>query len=245
MKKKPGRPRTAPAEVFSTEESQLRCPKGHRLPHRTNQGTCTPVHCAGSASGKGNRRPRVVENGYKGKFTEIGRMGGVAKKSRSLALQAISTEADAVIDTMIPETVPGYKEARAAAKMQKGEEIVRLANGIGRWAAMRAFFKVPEGLVGEKAEEWVQQRSMMLSVDALAELERQLKLGDDTQRREAARDILDMTGQRKKAEAAQATPVFILQNVPGQTLPPWAQRVVEGDTKKKELEAGSAQVNSR
>lgn len=28
-----------------------RCPKNHALPHRTNRGNCTPLFCAGSASG--------------------------------------------------------------------------------------------------------------------------------------------------------------------------------------------------
>jgi hypothetical protein len=174
-------------------------------------------------------------------------MGGEAKKANSAIMKEVSAQADMVIDSMIPESVPGYKEARESAKMVKGEEIARMAQSLGRWAAMKAYFKTPEGLEGEKAEEYVQQKAMMLSVDALMRLEKDLKLGDDAQSRDAARDILDMTGQRRKQESPAAQSVIVLMQGQSGLSAPWFQR--KGDPspqeKMKLLEAASVTAQDK
>jgi len=198
------------AEKILVETTQLKCPSGHRLPNRTNHGRCTPVYCAG-ANGKPNSEGKAPG----GAMVALGKMGAEVKKQRSEALKIVSEAADRTIDAMIPDSVPGYEQARAAAKAQKSEELLKLAAAIGRHAAMRAYFNVPEGLEGAAAEEYVQRKAMMLSVDALAVFERQLKLGDDSQQREAARDILKMTGQHQKEAAPNASAVIILNNPTG------------------------------
>lgn len=208
------RKRITPAEA-AIEATQTRCPEGHPLPYRTIHGSCTPVYCAGSGE--------KVEDGRILKFSALGKEGKKKSMERNKVLAVVSAEADRVIDTLIPETVPGWQQARAAAKEQKSEELLRLAQGIGRHAAMKTYFKVPEGLTGGAAEEWVQKRSMELSVDALAEFERQLKLGDDNQRRDAARDILKMNGMDKKEAAQGSNAVIILNNAAGLAGLPWLQ----------------------
>jgi hypothetical protein len=216
-------PGNMPEELRAVELAQLQCPKGHKLPHRTNQGTCSPVYCPGSASSGAPYKGRNVD--MREKFKTMSEAGNAAKAEKSAIIKVLSAEADKVIDTMIPESVPGFEMAREAAKAQKTEELVKLGHSIGRWAAMRAFFKVPENMDAGAAEQFVEQRSASLAPDALVELERQLKLGDDSQRREAARDILDMRGMRKR-DAMQGTsqPLIQIMMSPGQQ-PPWVQRV--------------------
>lgn len=208
-------------KTLAAEKSGATCPKGHKLPHRTNRGRCTPVHCPGSAAGINAQGGQSAAE-----------KGGLVRKARMAVIKQLGQEADEVIDTLIPGESDAAKTARMAAKAEKAGELVRLAQGIGRWAAAKAHFKVPDGLEGAAAEEWVSRRALMLSVDALAELERQLKLGDDTQRREAARDILDMNGMRKKESVGGAnTPIIMLVNPNGGPVQvPWAQRAPIGST---------------
>lgn len=209
-----------PAQV-DAELTQARCPEGHALPHRTANGSCTPVYCAG---GEAEEKGKVIN------FSALGKQGKQTQMQKSAVLAIVSEEADRVIDNLIPETVPGYKAARDAAKQQKGEELLRLAQGIGRYSAMKSYFNVPEGLSGGEAEAWIQKRSVELSVDALAEFERQLKLGDDTQRREAARDILRMNGMDKKEAPPQANAVIILNNPAGLAGIPWLKPTTQPTT---------------
>lgn len=216
-----------PDDLAAVEKLQGRCPGAHVLPHRTDRGQCTPVFCAGSAP----RAPALVVDTLPdgSRFVTIGKKGTKERRTRKEALAIVSAEADKVIDALIPGDSPAMVAARQAAHQQKAEELVKLAHGIGRFAAMRAFLKVPEGLEGADAEQYVTQRSMALTVDALAEVERQLKLGDDSMRREAARDILDMTGLRKKEGVQGGGPVIMLVGQNGQGLP-WMQRVPIGSS---------------
>lgn len=210
-------------EQSDIEATQARCPEGHALPHRTVNGSCTPVYCAG---GEATEKTAKVLN-----FSAMGKAGKRAQVQKSKVLEIVSQEADRVIDALIPETVPGWQQAREAAKQQKGEELMRLAQGIGRYAAMKSYFNVPEGLTGADAEAWVQKRSVELSVDALAEFERQMKLGDDSQRLATAEKVLRMNGMDKKEAPPQANAVIILNNPAGLAGMPWlkpaAAQVVE------------------
>lgn len=208
--------------ALAIEATQARCPEGHPLPHKTQNGSCTPVYCAAATQD-------TV------KFSTIGKHGQKTRAEKNKVMALLSEEADKVIDNLIPETVPGFREARAAAKAQKGEELMRLAEGIGRYSAMKTYFAIPEGLSGADAESWIQKRSLELSVDALAEFERQLKLGDDNQRREAARDILKMNGMDKKEAPPQANAVIILNNPAGLAGLPWLRQtqVIEAPAPKE------------
>jgi hypothetical protein len=203
--------------VADVEAAQARCPEGHLLPHRTENGSCTPVYCAGGKP-LGQQRTR----GQREKATAF-KTASMRKiiEDKQKVVKLLSEEADRTIDALIPEGMPGFEEARRTARQQKAEELIRLAQGIGRYAAMKAYFKVPENLSGAEAEAWVTKRSIELSVDALAELERQLKLGDDFQRREAARDILKMNGLDKKEAPPQTNAVIVLNNPAGLAGIPW------------------------
>ncbi len=225
MKRTPGsgqRATAVSADVMDVESQFLRCPHGHNLPNKTNKGTCSPVHCAGGVSV--NAPPKVKARAK----AAAGRAGKKKEMANKAERAAITAEADAIIDAMIPAYM---EEARATAKEVKAQELTRLGQSLGRFAAMRAFFKVPEGLEGAQAEEYVQRRALTLSVDAMAELERQLKLGDDTQRREAARDILDMNGMRKRESGGGNGPVIVMMGQNGGALAvPWAQRLPASST---------------
>ena len=69
----------------------------------------------------------------------------------------------------------------------------------------------------------VRQKAMALSVDAVTVLEKMLKLGDSKEQMEAAREILDMTGQRKRDSGGASGPVIMLMGAAGSV--PWAQRI--------------------
>jgi hypothetical protein len=61
MSKLPGRRSKTPLlteEQKKTESKFYRCPKGHSLPNRTNQGNCTPIFCAGSKPGKKEKKAK-------------------------------------------------------------------------------------------------------------------------------------------------------------------------------------------
>ena len=235
-----------PDDLAAIEMKQGRCPNGHLLPNRTDKGQCTPVFCAGSAP----RAPALVVDELPdgSRFVTLGKKGSKERRTRKEALAIVSAEADKVIEAMIPGTSPAMVAARQAAQAQKAEELVKLAHGIGRFAAMRAFLKVPEGLEGADAEQYVNRRAMSLTVDALAEVERQLKLGDDSMRREAARDILDMTGLRKKESAGAGGPVIMLVGQNGQGMP-WMQRVPISSTQvapaaQQQIEGSNEKIGS-
>lgn len=212
MARKPNARRAVPDDILRLETQQGRCPTGHLLPHKTNRGRCTPVFCAGSSAGT-NDRQSVGET--KQESVSNPRIGSALKAAKAQAIAEISREADDLIDKMIPGDSLAAQSGRAAAKAQKADELQKLAHQIGRWAAMRTHFKVPEGLQGAEAEEYVKRRVEVLSVDAITDLERDLKLGDDHQRREARRDLLDMAGLRKREAAPNGGSVIMLINQNG------------------------------
>lgn len=62
----------------------------------------------------------------------------------------------------------------------------------------RKLVPVPEGLTGADADDYVERRITELQPVAIAEMERQLRFGNDTERGKAARDLLDAGGHGKK-----------------------------------------------
>jgi len=53
------------------------CPKGHRLPHQTNRGNCTPDWCAGRA-GKDAKQPATLAK----RIDEVPALAGVEEQNR-------------------------------------------------------------------------------------------------------------------------------------------------------------------
>lgn len=95
-------------------------------------------------------------------------------------------------------------------------------------AQMRAeLVPVPGNLKGGDAEAWTGQRMVELSPYALAEMEFQLKYGDDEQRARAAARILDSTGHGKKDLATGGATIVINMSGQGASLGavlPWRQQ---------------------
>jgi len=88
----------------------------------------------------------------------------------------------------------------------------------------RKLVPVPEGLTGGDAETYVEARLTNLSVVAVAELERQLRFGTDTERGRAAERILDATGHGKKDRTGGSTQLIIVNGVVAGAPLPWAKR---------------------
>lgn len=207
-----GRSKAVPQDILALEATQGRCPSGHLLPHKTNKGRCTPLHCAGSLSGASKDDPTSERASSEIEHSDLGK---AVKGLNKQALAVISAQADSIIDAMIPGDSIQAQAGRAQAKAIKAQELTKLSANIGRYAAMRTFFKAPDGLSGAEAEEWVKRRAEILSVDAVVDLERDLKLGDDHQRREARRDLLDMAGLRKRESLNGGGAVIMLINQNG------------------------------
>lgn len=201
----------------------LKCPKGHDLPHRTNKGQCSPNYCAGSASGGA---PPT-------------RLRAKAKKETKKAVEiALRDAADREIDKIVPTTDQDLVATKATAKAAKIEHIAKMGNAIGRLAARRAFLQVPDGLNGEDAEAWADAKLTTLLPDAVADLEYDLKLGDDGQRRHARDRILDATGRGKRENGVGgAQPIIILTGGAVQN-PPWKKepKVIDVSVVPEKLE---------
>lgn len=217
-------PAGMPLDVLKLESSQGRCPGGHLLPHKTNRGRCTPVHCAGSASGGA-----VDGSTTHVKSSEVVKTPGgssVLAKQKADLLKQLSQRADAVIERLLPGQSPEMQGARTAAQLQKIDELHKIGHAVGRFAARQAVFKTPEGLKGAEAENYFRDEADGMLPDIIVDLKNDLRFGDDSQRREARRDLLDITGKRKQenVQGGHAMIVLVGQNGVGTKLKiPWAK----------------------
>lgn len=75
----------------------------------------------------------------------------------------------------------------------------------------------------EDPEGYAQAKAVSLLPEAMAEIEYQLKYGDDRQRAEMADRVLDMTGNRKRDALAGGGQTIVLQFSPADA-PSWADR---------------------
>lgn len=194
------------------EADFYRCPSGHGLPHRTAKGNCTPLHC----TGKGSPEPRATD------LARAQRAGGRGPASPGA--------------TRSPETA-GEPPSRALVKAEDEEvkETSRLERARRREQARRTMVALPGGLRGGDAEAWTAQKLVELSPLAAAEMEFQLRFGDDEQRKQAAARILDSTGHGKKDLATGGATIII--NASGGINLPWRQapKEVAGETKVVEV----------
>lgn len=212
-----------PVDVLKLESAQGRCPKGHKLPHRTERGRCTPVHCAGHSAGANDRQP-VAER--KGTALESTRSKSAVKEIQKQVLDQLSTMADQLIDRMLPGDGLEMQAARIAAKAQKVEELQKLGHQVGRWSALRAIYSVPENLKGAEAEEFFKREAENMLPEIIVDLKRDLQLGDEAVRREARRDLLDIVGKRKVESAPGVHAAFVLVNPSGGSVVniPWSKK---------------------
>jgi hypothetical protein len=134
------------------------------------------------------------------------------------------------------------KKRGERVKTAQREEVERGMKQMARRDVRKGLLEpTPADLAGEAAETYVTDKLVRLLPDAVAELEFQLKFGDDKQRMEAARDVLDANGMRKR-DAVTAGGQTIVLNVNGPL--PWAisgtPATIEGKVTDAKIQLGEA-----
>jgi hypothetical protein len=152
---------------------------------------------------KNHQLPHSVE-GF-GSCSPIRCAKDVAKK---VEMDEIARAAQEAREAKIAANGP---EAREEAKKEAVAARVQMQRSVAREIARRRLVPMPEGLSGADAESYVERKLVELSVDAVAELEYQLKFLDDDHRRDAAARILDSTGHGKKDRTAGGANLIIIQ----------------------------------
>lgn len=204
--------------TYKAENAYLKCPFGHALPHKGKRGNCTPLYCTDHA-----------EDG----LVPLAESPRAAQKSqRGFAAQLEAAET---------------KEEKLAVveKQELNTEEARLHKADLRRKLRRQYLDLPQQLEGAAAEEWATKKVISLVPDAVAEVEWQLKMGDDNQRIAAARDILDAAGMRKTDKGGGGvSPIIFINGGGGNFTLPWSQsaaqrpsapsnQTVEGETASK------------
>lgn len=187
----------------------MKCPKGHKLPREG----CTPLYCVG-----GGKQPKP------------GSPADVERKAR----EAIHGATDVALARAKAKPDP-KSDMKEVPKDEKDATSKALATRVGQWAARKALLNTPEGLQGAEAEEWAQREGVSMLPIAVSELKYQLLYGDDRQRAEAARDVLDMNGMRRRESGGNNAPTIILNLGAGPL--PWEdkrEKVVSGEATRSE-----------
>lgn len=104
-----------------------------------------------------------------------------------------------------------------------------------RAKARNRILQVPDGLQGADAEAYADKRLVEMLPYAAAELEFQLRYGDDNQRGRAANEVMDRTGRSKKDGGGHVGPLMVINVGPDGMSLPWLKRtdkapVVEAKT---------------
>lgn len=97
----------------------------------------------------------------------------------------------------------------------------------------RELVPVPVGLTGADADDFVERRITELQPVAIAEMERQLRFGNDTERGKAARDLLDAGGHGKKDRLGVGANMIVINMGSGTSPPPlpYVGEIVDAATK--------------
>ena len=91
----------------------------------------------------------------------------------------------------------------------------------------RKLLKVPKLEDEKQLEAYVGKKLLELAPEALAQMEWDLKLGDDRSRSEAAREILDRAGFGKGEKKEQLNaPIVIINPAAVMAQLPWAQKQI-------------------
>lgn len=112
--------------------------------------------------------------------------------------------------------------ASAPVKKVSGEYEQSLTFAKSRNEAREALVPAPN-LTGAAAEEYVEEKKVALLPQALAEVEFQLRYGDNKERAEAARDVLRMNGMLNRDAPTGVAPTVIINMGDKQALP-WLKR---------------------
>lgn len=199
------------------------CPKGHKLPHEG----CTPLYCR-DAPTKG-----VAPSPLKA----LGKAPPARRKPKS----GIAAEQEKAVEKVLAAVPQGADRQNETLDEFKRKQAEKIGKRVAERAMRLALVKMPEGLSGAEAEEWADKKTLELLPVAIAQIEYDLLYGDDGQRREAARDILDMTGRRRR-DAAGAAPPTIVLNLGGSSLMPWEknEKVTTGTATRIEAQKAPA-----
>lgn len=177
-------------------KSSLRCPRNHKLPHKTPSGECTPVYCAAVTRGQ----------------SKEWRSGAEARTTSTTKKVKAEVKSLIVAD-----------EARAAAQVAEEPALAEEIEATRLMKQQHRFkmdaLEIPHGLEGEEAEQFADKRLVKLLPAAIGELEWMLKFGDEKQRQDAAKQVMDSTGRGKRELAGASTPSIIINLSPGMSLP--------------------------
>lgn len=213
----------------------LKCAsKKHVLPH----DGCSPMYCCDQLA-----KVKVKKgDGKRLKQSESLRASGATIKDgnpRKAEKDALREMEMSDLSTVETDPQAGMSEEGEEAKAAAATS---LAKRVGKWAARSALMKTPSGLSGAEAEEWADKNLNEALPEAVAELRYQLRYGDDKQRMDAARDVLDATGKRRK-DGGVSGGATIIVNVG--TLP-WEkkrEKVTDGEVTRREEAALPATGN--
>lgn len=199
-----------------TKLSFTKCPEGHDLPREG----CTPLYCGGVSIGE-----QLTPKSKKAKaHATQGRAAAKTRVNKGATITAIQNRAIAEMKA----TPLGQADLKALEREEDEEHKEKTAQRVGKRIVERAvrmaLLKLPAGLTGADAEEWADKKAVELLPSAMAEIEYQLYYGDDGQRREAARDVLDMTGRRRREGGGTVVPTIVL-NLGGGNMLPWERTV--------------------
>jgi hypothetical protein len=185
-----------------TKLSFKKCPKGHDLPREG----CTPIYCGDTPNGK-----KVVQKDPAALHAmKRGRSSAKTAKDKSPGLDGVALRAVNQLKTDLAVQDLGTVPEVPPDEDHKAKVVERVGKRIAERAVRLALVKAPQNLTGADAEEWADKKSVDLLPDALAQIEYDLKYGDDGQRREAARDVLDMTGRRRREGGGNVAPTIVL-----------------------------------
>lgn len=99
------------------------------------------------------------------------------------------------------------------------------AQALAREKVRRRLVDAPKGLDGGQADEYTADRLARLTVEAVRELEWQLRFGSSSERAKAAQQILAATGHGPKESGGSVGALIVIQSSgEASVLPPWKRK---------------------
>ena len=131
-------------------------------------------------------------------------------------------------EVLPPSTALSKASPKRSTEASEAEREAKdaLSFALARENARRAVVPAPN-LEGGAAEEYVEAKKVALLPVAMAEIETQLRFGDDKARMEAARDVMRMNGMLNRDAPTGVTPTIVI-NMGDKPQLPWLQRANDG-----------------
>ncbi len=188
-----------------TRMGTLTCPKGHKLPNAISGMQCGMSWCA-SEPLVTNYKPTTHRQSRQEKYKNATQKGPAKSAMAEIKAELATTQPETGLGDVVEDKA--YLE-----KMEKN---------IGRYAARKAFAKLPKDLTPETIRKFIEKKLETLLPAAIERVEYDLKLGDDDVSRKMALEVLDRTGfGRKDNNVMPGAPIIIVQSgTGGQTYKP-------------------------